>query len=46
MRENESKREKDDMDLPWSSKSDVAVFGGAKKKFLSISSFNLYLYYR
>jgi hypothetical protein len=29
VRENESKRGKDDMDLPWSSKSNVAVFGAA-----------------
>ena len=31
MRENESKRGKDDMDLPWSSKSDVAVFEAGGK---------------
>jgi hypothetical protein len=30
VRENESKRGKNDMDLPWSNKSDVAVFGGGK----------------
>jgi hypothetical protein len=31
VRENESKRGKDDMDLPRNSKSDVSVFKGAKK---------------
>jgi hypothetical protein len=30
VRENESKRGKDDMDLPWSNKSNVAVFEGGK----------------
>jgi hypothetical protein len=36
VREKESKRGKDDMDLPWNSKSDVAVFGGGKKISLYI----------